>query len=276
LLTDAHVHIFPPQFIEQRQKLAQEEPYFALLYANPASPMAAGPQLLRHLDEAHIGRAWVVGFSWQQEANAQIHNDYLRALAQEFPDRLRWLAGMWPAAPWALAEARRALAGGGHGLGELAFYDRDLILPPLHRLCRLCQEYDVPLMLHVNEPVGGNYPGKAPMGLSRSYEFLRVNPKGKIILAHLGGGIFFYKLLKSPQTRRVMDNVWLDLAASPYLYQPQALRLAVQLMGAEKILTGSDYPLLTLARTQDLLCQAGLSPEDFAMVSGQAANRLIA
>jgi predicted TIM-barrel fold metal-dependent hydrolase len=237
--------------------------------------MSDGPQLLRHLDSARIERAWVVGFSWRQEANAKAHNDYLRDMAQTFPDRLRWLAGMWPAAPWALAEAKRVMLNGSHGLGELAFYDRDLRLPPLNRLCRLCQEYDAPLMLHVNEPVGENYPGKAPMGLSRTYEFLRMNPRGKIILAHLGGGIFFYKLLKSAQARKVMDNVWLDLAASPYLYQPQALRLAVQLMGAEKILLGSDYPLLTLARTQGLLSQAGLSPEDFAMVSGQAANTLI-
>jgi len=42
----------------------------------------------------------------------------------------------------------------------------------------------------------------------------------------------------------VLANVWFDTAASPYLYRSDIYRLAAELAGEEKVLFGTDYPLL--------------------------------
>lgn len=272
MLIDAHAHIFPPRFIAERKRLVEKEPYFALLYADPGSPMADHEQLLGHMDTHAIDQAWVVGFSWHNQENAVVHNNYLLEAARAHPSRLCAFGGMWPSAPWARQEAERVLASGIHGLGELAFYDSDLNLESLFPLCRLCQHYNVPLMLHVNEPIGKHYAGKAPMGLASIYQLMAQRGQCRLILSHLGGGVFFYKTLKAAQVRTAMQNVWLDIAAAPFLYQPLALKLAVDLMGADKILLGSDYPLLNIERTRRLLLEADLGPQEMELIcAGNAA-----
>lgn len=275
MLLDAHVHIFPPEFIARREQLAAEEPFFALLYADPKSPMQSHEGLLQDMRAGGIDRAWVVGFSWQLEKNARAHNDYLLRTAQEHPEKLRAFAGLWAKAGWAHKEAKRVLEMGINGLGELAFYDQDLHLSSLSPLCNLCAAYNVPLMLHVNEPLGKIYAGKAPMGLGRSFQLLEQHPRCRIILSHMGGGIFFYKTLVPRQVGNAFANLWLDTAATPFLYQPRALKLAVELLGADRVLLGSDYPLLSLKRTLSLVERAGLSEAEMNMVCGQAAMELV-
>ena len=273
MLIDVHAHIFPPAFIQNRRALAQQEPFFALMYADLKSPMAHHEQLLDTMQSGQVDASWAVGFTWQEEKNAVAHNDYLISLASE--KRLYCLGAIWAKAPWALAEARRILMAGLRGLGELGFYQSDIDVEALSPFCRLCADFNVPLMLHVNEPVGAAYAGKAPMELTRIYRLIKENPATKFILSHLGGGLFFYLLLKK-EVRDIMANVWLDSAAAPYLYESRALKMAVELMGADKVLLGSDYPLLSPARHLAQMRDAGLSEDELALVCGRNAGKLMA
>ena len=275
MLLDAHVHIFPPEFISQRERLVKEEPFFALLYADPASVIVSHETMLKHMERDGVNSVWAVGFSWQLEKNARTHNDYLLQVAREYPDKVSSFAACWPMAAWAHDEAKRVLELGASGLGELAFYDQDIDLKHMAPLCGLCAAYNVPLMLHVNEPLGRMYAGKSPMGLSNSFNLLKQNPECNFILSHLGGGIFFYKLLIPRQIENAFDNLWLDTAATPFLYQPQAIKLAVELLGADRILLGCDYPLLPMKRTLTLIQQAELSRAELEMVCSGSALRLL-
>jgi predicted TIM-barrel fold metal-dependent hydrolase len=45
-----------------------------------------------------------------------------------------------------------------------------------------------------------------------------------------------------------MKNVYYDTAASPFLYDPKIYKLAVDLAGEDRVLFGSDYPLLPPSR----------------------------
>ena len=75
-------------------------------------------------------------------------------------------------------------------------------------------------------------------------EFLwlaRQLPELKIILAHAGGLFPFYEL--NPKIRPVLKNVHYDLAACPLLYDPEIYRKLIDVVGVEKILWGTDYPL---------------------------------
>jgi predicted TIM-barrel fold metal-dependent hydrolase len=276
MIVDAHTHVFPPEVIAGRERFLEGEPAFAAIYANPAAPMVDGPGLVRAMDEGGVDVSWALGFPWVKADNARRHNDYLARAVAESGGRLRGLACVHPPADWALAEAERALGLGLSGLGELAFYDGDLDLDSLAPLCGLCAEADKPLLLHTNEPVGHRYPGKAPMTLAALYALVKAHPATRLVLAHMAGGLFFYALLKKEVTA-ALANVWIDTAAAPFLYRPRAYALAVELLGADKVLLGSDYPLLKVERYRRELAapEAGLSPDDLALILGGAARKLI-
>ena len=274
MIIDAHTHIFPPEVVSKRERFLDGEPAFAAIYQDPKAPMVTAEGLIKAMDQGGVDISWALGFPWVKEKNSRLHNDYLAQAAAESGGRLRGLACVHAPASWATGEAERSLSLGLSGLGELAFYDTDLDVAALNPLCRLCAEADKPLLLHTNEPVGHKYPGKAPMTLASLYALIKENPDTRLVLAHMGGGIFFYASMKK-EVGRALANVWLDIAAAPFLYRPEAYKMAVELMGPDKLLLGSDYPLLPVSRYKKELAQAGLSPQELDQVMGLSAAKVI-
>lgn len=276
MIIDAHTHIFPPEVAENRERFLDGEPAFAAIYQNPDAPMVTASGLVAAMDQTGVDVSWALGFPWVREENARLHNDYLAASQKRFPARLRCLAGVHPPLSWAGREAKRALGLGLCGLGELAFYDCDLDPASLAPLCALAAEAGLPLLLHTNEPVGHRYPGKAPMTLAALYKVVKDNQATKLVLAHMGAGLFYYSTLKKEVTQ-ALANVWIDTAASPFLYHPRAYGLAVSLLGREKVLFGTDYPLLGLARYVKEFShpESGLTDQDREWIMGRSAARLL-
>ncbi len=274
MVIDAHTHVFPPEVVAERERFLAGEPALAAIYGDPRARMVDAEGLLAAMDRDGVDVSWALGFPWRNQAHARRHHDYLAEAVARAGGRLRGLACMHLPSPWALKEAERALGLGLSGVGELAFYHGDLDLAALGPLCRLCAEAGVPLLLHTNEPVGHQYPGKAPMTLAALYALLKAHPATKLVLAHLAAGLFFFALLKK-EVRQVLANAWLDLAAGPFLYEPRAYALAVELLGADKVLLGSDYPLLPVSRYRKELALSGLGEADLALVMGGAAAKLI-
>lgn len=274
MIVDAHTHIFPPEVVADRQRFLDGEPAFAAIYADPKAPMVTAEGLIQAMDEGGVDVSWALGFPWVKEENAALHTDYLARAVKEGGGRLRGLACVHPPADWAGRQAQRALDLGLHGLGELAFYDSDLDNRALAPLLELCAEAGVPLLLHTNESVGHKYPGKAPMTLAALYELVKAHPRTKLVLAHMGAGLFMYSLLKK-EVSQALAKVWIDTAAAPFLYQPRAYALAVELLGADKVLLGSDYPLLKVERYRKELASAGLAERDLELIMGRAAAKLI-
>jgi hypothetical protein len=129
-------------------------------------------------------------------------------------------------------------------------------------------------LIHTNEPIGHAYPGKTPVSLAQIYGLVRRFPATTIVLAHWGGGLFFFGLLKK-EVKAALRNVYFDTAASPYLYDPRVYTIAVQAVGAEKLLFGSDYPLLPPHRYFSEMAAGGLSAAERALVCGGNAARIL-
>ena len=92
-------------------------------------------------------------------------------------------------------EAQRCLKEGLRGLGELAFYNAGFSpssIEQLKPLMALCREADLPVLIHTNEPVGHVDPGKSPMTLVEKSTGSFKLFGNKIVLAHWGGGLFFF------------------------------------------------------------------------------------
>jgi predicted TIM-barrel fold metal-dependent hydrolase len=75
------------------------------------------------------------------------------------------------------------------------------------------------------------------------------------------------------EVKGVLGNVYYDSAASPYLYDRRIFRAAVLLAGVEKVLFGSDYPLLGIARCAAQVDDLETTERD-AILGGNAARLL--
>ena len=129
------------------------------------------------------------------------------------------------------------------------------------------------LLTHASEPVGHNYPGKGTITPDMLYPFITSYPDLTIVCAHWGGGLPFYALM--PEVKQAMSNVFFDTAASPFLYNPQVYTQVVQLVGADKILFGSDYPLLAQARLLGEIRSLDLPEETKNLILSGNAQRLL-
>ena len=276
MIIDVHTHIFPRRIRQRREAYFDAEPEFELLYRSPKSRLIGVAALIEQMDADGVDKAVVFGFPWRAADTFEAHNDYILEAARRYPDRLVGLGCFDAASPEAAAEARRCLAAGLSGIGELAFYRSGIdeaARDGLEGLMECCRDRDAPVMIHTNEPVGHSYPGKTPNTLAQIEAVLRRFPANKIILAHWGAGLFFYSLMKKG-VRELLQNAYFDTAASPYLYHGDIYPLAVKLIGADRILFGSDYPLLAPVRYLDEIRDCGLNPSQIDAICGRNAANL--
>ena len=272
-----HTHIFPRFVREDRGRLFSSEPAFEALYRDPKARCAGASELVERLDEDRVDLAVTFGFPWSSRDLCSRHNDYVMEEVAGYPGRLKGFCCVPADAGWAAAEVGRCLAGGMSGVGELAFYDRDFsedLIASCGDVMAQAVDFDVPVIVHANEPVGPGYPGKAPVTPGGIYRFVKAYPENRVILAHWGGGIFFYRVMKR-EVGETFSNVWFDTAASPYIYRPEIYPLAVSSAGRERIVFGSDFPLIPPQRYFDEMAETGLPSDDISAICGGNAMSLL-
>ena len=276
MIIDVHTHIFPSDIRQNRGKFFPSESAFKHLYQSPKARLVGGRELISAMDENRVDKAVVFGFPWTDIELSKTHNEYILETVLKYPDRFIGLGCFDPASAGAAAEAERCLAGGLSGIGELAFYRSgidDRALQQLAPVMGLCAERSLPVLIHTNEPVGHDYHGKTPISLSQIYGLIKRFADNKIVLAHWGGGLFFYTLMKKEVKER-LKNVYFDTAASPYLFDPAVYQVAIKLAGIDKILFGSDFPLLAAEKYFSEMQQSGLAKPQMDSICGLNAKHL--
>lgn len=262
MILDGHTHIFPEEVCRRREDFFGTEPAFRLLYDSPKAKLVGPEELLTALDEEGVEAAVALGFPWRLESHWRRHNEVILEAQRRWPRKIIGFCAAHPAMPGGIRELERCLAAGARGIGELAFYLQDrreelkALLAPVAELCR---HYRVPLLLHATDRAGAEYPGRSLTPLSAIYKVIEAYPETTWILAHWGGRLPFYGLLKKAPP---FANVYFDTAASPYVYRPVIYRVVADMVGPEKIIFGSDYPLLPPSRYLTEMEEAGL-PEDW-------------
>ncbi|MFK7802267.1 MAG: amidohydrolase family protein [Anaerolineae bacterium] len=286
---DAHIHFTPPQLRQRLDKLSEEEPYWGLLLNPPNSKSIQGwadpERMIADMDAAGIDKVVIVGEYFRQHEACVARNNQAIELVERYPERVLALATLQPAAgELAIDELKRCLDAGLHGVGELNPYAQgvDLLDRRFLRLVDAIVEADVPLNLHVSEEVGGYYLGKSTTPLRDYYSLACRYPELKLILAHWGGGLFLYEIM--PRVRKQLSRVWYDTAASPLLYPTKKIfTTALTCISHQKILYGSDYPLLIYPSKMaepdmrpflTAIDKLALDPEVYTDVMGLNAARL--
>jgi predicted TIM-barrel fold metal-dependent hydrolase len=277
MIIDCHTHIFPVEIRNKREDFFDGEAAFKLLYSVPGSKLAGVEELIRNMDNEGVDTSVVFGFPWKTSDYFKLNNDYILNVVERYKDRLIGFSTFFPLAKDAEKELERCLKSGLSGVGELAFYTSTIsedTIKAFWPIAKISQKFDVPILLHTNEPVGHYYPGKTPMTLKEIYNFLYSFPDNKIILAHWGGGIFFYSLMKKV-VKGVLKNTWFDTAASPYLYGKEIYAIFTKIAGFDKILFGSDFPLIKPSRYFKEMKDAGLSKDAIGAICGENAASLL-
>ena len=276
MVVDSHCHILPPSFRTRRDELIARDATFAALFSGDNPRMATSDSLIEAMDQTGISWSVAMGMGWTDQSLAVEANDYIIQSIERFPTRLAGLCSVSPA--WgkaAVAEVERCAAAGLRGIGELHpdtqgfdITDRSLLAP----LMEAAQGLGLPVVVHCSEPVGHQYPGKGRTTPEKLYRFIENFPGNTLVCAHWGGGLPFYALM--PEVPEVIRNVYFDTAASPLLYRPEVFATVVGLVGAGRVLFGSDYPLIGQRRSLREAQQAGLEPGDREAVLGGNAARL--
>lgn len=259
VIVDFHTHIFPPNVRDRRQSYLQRDPTFAEMYASPKAKIATAEELIQSMDAAGVDVSVALGFAWQEHELCLRHNDYLLEAAARYPGRIVPFCVVNPlAGPAAEAEVARCARAGARGLGELRPESQgyDLNGEAGERLALLAAQHHLIQLFHVTEPGGHQYPGKRGLPLSDFRLYVERHPRLKVVGAHFGGG-FPLRL----SSAKGLDNLYVDTAAMPFLYDTDVVRRALETLGG-RLLMGSDYPLVSQSRQIELIRSAAVEGVD--------------
>lgn len=275
MIVDCHTHIFPPEIIAHRERYLAQDRWFGLLYEDPKAHLATAEDLVAEMDASGVDVSVAFCFAWSDMGLCRETNDYVLDACRRHPGRLIGLAVVQPrAGREAVREAVRCVEQGMAGVGELMPDGQGFALDDasvMGALAAALVEAGVPLMVHTSEPVGHHYRGKGTVALDAVYRFVCAHPQLTVILSHWGGGLPFYELM--PEVRRAFARVHYDTAASPYLYDDRIFPLVAGAL-PEKVLFGTDFPLLRQAPFIERVQASGLPAAVEAGVLGGNARRL--
>lgn len=277
MIIDFHTHIHSPQMKANRDEYLRRDPDFAVLYANPKAKMVTVEELINSMDEAGIDVSVVLNFGWSTQSLCVETNDYILESIARYPKRLIGFCAVQPnSVESAIAEIERCARSGARGIGELRPDTQHFDLEDdraTEPLVEALMKYRLILLTHASEPVGHSYPGKGEVTPDKLYPFITRYPGLTVVCAHWGGGLPFYALM--PEVKRTLHNVLFDAAASPFLYSPQIYRQVIELVGADKILFGTDYPLMPQSRVLKEVQSLNLPDDTRNLILSGNARRIL-
>jgi predicted TIM-barrel fold metal-dependent hydrolase len=277
VIVDFHTHIFPPWLKERRDEYVKRDACFSLLYSQPKARLATAEELLAAMDEAGIDLSVVLNIGWVSHELCVKTNDYILDSVSRYPGRLIGFCAIQPRAEdAAVAEIERCARAGAKGIGELRSDIQVFDLTDERRMRPVVDaalKHDLVLLTHASEPVGHEYSGKGGITPDILYSFITAFPNVRLVCAHWGGGLPFYALM--PEVARALANVFFDTAATVFLYKPEVFEQVSQMIGSDKILFGTDYPLMHQGRVLAQVESARLPAEDKVKILGANAQKLL-
>jgi predicted TIM-barrel fold metal-dependent hydrolase len=277
VIMDFHTHIFPPWLRERRDEYIKRDACFSLLYSQPKARLATAEELLAAMDEAGIDLSVVLNIGWVSHELCVKTNDYILDSVSRYPKRLVGFCAIQPrAGDAAIAEIERCARAGAKGIGELRSDVQDFDLTDKRTMKPLVDaalKHDLIFLTHSSEPVGHEYFGKGSITPDILYSFITAFPNLKLVCAHWGGGLPFYALM--PEVATALANVLFDTAATVFLYKPEIFEQVSRIIGSDRILFGTDYPLMHQNRVLAQVQSAQLPAKDKAKILGDNAQKML-
>ena len=277
MVIDFHTHIFPPWIKGKRSEYIGRDPCFSLLYSNSKAELITAEELIVRMDDNEVDMSVVLNIGWVSQDICVETNNYILEATSKYPDRLVAFCAVQPkAGDVAINEMVHCAEAGAKGLGEMrsdvqgySLTDSMLMEPLISEAVK----HGLIFLTHSSEPVGHQYTGKGNITPPLLYSFIQKFPELKVVCAHWGGGLPFYALM--PEVGDALANVFFDTAATVFLYRAQIFKQISGLIGSDKILFGSDCPLLEPSQVITQMRAANLNNEEMVEILGANAKKLL-
>jgi len=250
--------------------------YFDLLCSSKVNKFTTGDELIAVMEDSNWDKAVIFGFAFKDPKLCAMVNNYTIKMVKKYPQKLMGFAVVNPLAENLEKELQKCKESGLKGVGELfpAGQNFDITIKNnLKDVCDFCEKNNWPLLIHLNEPVGHYYKGKTGDSVRKAEEMAGNFPGVNFIYAHLGGGLCFYELM--PEMREKLKNVYYDTAAQPFLYDRKIYEVFKDIGIIDKIILGSDYPLLSPSRYIDNISSTVLSNNDIDKILHRNIEKLV-
>jgi predicted TIM-barrel fold metal-dependent hydrolase len=277
MIIDFHTHVFPPWIKNNQNHYTHNDPLLASLYSSAKARIATADEVIDSMDDDGIDISVVLNINWGSHELCTATNDYIMDSIARFPKRLVGFGAVHLQSPdAALAEIERCARGGIRGIGEVRPNSPGFNISDhgvLKTFIDTLTNHNMILLTHASEPVGHQYAGKGDITPDVLYPLITDFPELKLVCAHWGGGLPFYALM--PEVKTALNNVFFDTAASPFLYVPQIYHQVIEIAGADKILFGTDYPLMPQRRVLTEIRSLDLPDETESLILSGNARRLL-
>lgn len=276
-IVDCHTHIFPPEISQNRDIYLKKDARFSELYSNPKARLITAEELIRSMDDAEIDTSVVLNIGWFSHELCVKTNDYIIEATARHPQRLVGFATVaLKSGDAALRELERCIRGGIKGIGEIRpsarmFEEHNSAV--MDGLAQLIKKHNLTVLTHASEPVGHLYSGKGKATPDLLYRLILKYPDIKLVCAHWGGGLPFYELM--PEVSQASSKVFYDTAASLFLYRMGIFQHVVAIVGMEKVLFGSDFPVISQKRFIQNIKALNLPRETEEAILGRNAERVL-
>ena len=276
VIIDFHTHIFSPKIKAEREPYLSD-PCFATLYSDRKARLATAEDLIESMDKEGVDVSVALNIDWTSHDLCVETNDYILESVSRYPKRLVGFCAVQPTLTDKTAkEIERCAKAGAKGIGELRPGVR--ALDPgkgevIASFMATMKKHRLILLTHSSEPVGHLYKGKGVVTPDLLYSLITAAEGVPLVCAHWGGGLPFYALM--PEMKQALNNVYFDSAASPYLYSPQIYNQVSRLVGADKILFGTDYPLLKPKRLLNEIDSLNLPLHEKELILSGNARKLL-
>ncbi len=232
-------------------------------HVGPGMMASQNPEdLLLDMDRLGIRQSVLVPWDAALAVNNQEGNDFVLTLFKKHPDRFYAFAGI---NPWygarAVEELRRAVGLGARGLKLAPQYQGFQITDPIALpVVEEATKLGLPIYVTTGIPV-------VAMPMQLNY-LAHTYPEAVFIEGRYGFPDFWTDAIPS-----VMDapNIYVDTAYNA----PSTIQLAIDTVGAERVLFSSDAPYANLQNEVEKMRSLPISQETLAQVAGGTMARLL-
>ncbi len=254
---DVHTHVYPAKIAE---KAADATGGF---YGVGHEQSGMAEDLLACMDEAGIDVSLIHSVATTPKQVCSI-NEFLAVTANASKGRLVGLGTLHPDSPDQAADVRRLIDLGLRGVKlhpEIQSFALDD--PRSFRICELCEQAGLPLLLHAGDR---RYDCSNP---NRLIPLLRQFPRLKVIGAHLGGWSIYEEAARQLAG---FENLWFDCSSTFYWLDPQVAKSLIRMLGTDRVMFGSDYPMWTPQKELKTLLELGFTDEELECILSKNAK----
>lgn len=275
-IIDSHAHIYPPELQDNRDAIAATEPWFAANTASKVQKWGTAEELVSTMDEMGIESTLVTSFAFYDQGLCRMVNDYVLDAAKRFKGRILPMAVVSPCRKGAEEEILRCAEKGAVGVGELFPDGQNLDIKNKSETWRLvgsCDECGLFISFHTAEQAGHTYPGKGTTGAEDAVKFCFNHPEARVVFAHFGGGAWAFEAM--PEVRLALSNAYYDTAAMPWLYTSHVIDAIFAIGAGNKLLFGTDWPILNRKRYDNLIASTKLTDFEKNLLFRENAKNLL-